>query len=74
MDEKLYASLFGEYDFVSKDHLDLFLQNMTKDISIHCLVNAIKTAHNRGAFTIGETELISKSIRVLVDNNQQDIE
>lgn len=72
MDEKLYASLFGEYDFVSKEHLDVFLQNMNKELSIHCLVNAIKTAHNRGAFTIGETELISKSIRVLVDNENEE--
>jgi hypothetical protein len=38
---------------------------MDKDHSIYYLVEAIKSAHRKGAFTIGETEVISKAIRTL---------
>jgi hypothetical protein len=38
---------------------------MDKDHSIYYLVEAVKAAHKRGSFTIGESEVISKAIRVL---------
>jgi hypothetical protein len=38
---------------------------MDKEHSIYYLVEAVKSAHKRGAFSIGESEIISKSIRVL---------
>jgi hypothetical protein len=41
---------------------------MDKEHSIYYLVEAVKCAHQRGAFSIGETEIISKSIRMLVND------
>jgi hypothetical protein len=38
---------------------------MDKEHSIYYLVEAVKSAHKKGAFTIGESEVISKSLRVL---------
>jgi len=63
--EELYGNLFGTINLLNEDHLDLILSTMTKDHSIYYLVEAVKSAHKRGAFTIGESEVISKSIRVL---------
>jgi hypothetical protein len=41
---------------------------MDKDHAIHYLVESVKSAHQRGAFTIGESEVISKAIRTLSKN------
>jgi hypothetical protein len=64
-EQELYGNLFGTINLLNEDHLDLILSTMTKDHSIYYLVEAVKSAHKRGAYTIGESEVISKSIRVL---------
>ena len=60
-----YGNLFGTIDLIREQHLDIILLSMDKDHSIYYLVEAVKSAHKRGAFTIGESEVISKAIRVL---------
>lgn len=65
MEEKSYAKLFNNFDFVSKEHLEIFLQTMDNNVATQTIVHAVKTAYERGAFTIGEVEVISKTIRVL---------
>jgi hypothetical protein len=60
-----YGNLFGTINLLTEDHLDMILSSMDKEHSIYYLVEAVKSAHSRGAFTIGESEIISKSIRVL---------
>jgi hypothetical protein len=60
-----YGNLFGSINLISEEHLDIILSTMDKDHSLYYLVEAVKSAHQRGAFTIGESEVISKSIRVL---------
>ena len=63
--EELYGNLFGTINLLNEDHLEIILTTMDKEHSIYYLVEAVKSAHKRGAFTIGESEIISKSIRVL---------
>jgi hypothetical protein len=41
---------------------------MDKEHAIYYLIESVKAAYKRGAFTIGETEVISKSIRVISSN------
>lgn len=65
MEQKSYAKLFNNFDFVSKEHLEMFLQTMDNNVATQTIVHAVKTAYERGAFTIGEVEVISKTIRVL---------
>lgn len=71
MDTKKYADIFGEYEFLSKDHLDLFIHTMNEDTAIHCLISAVKSAYDRGAYTIGEVELISRGIRILAEPKEK---
>lgn len=62
---EIYGNLFGTITLLTEEHLDVLLASMDKNHSIYYLVEAVKAAHKRGAFTIGESEIISKSIRVL---------
>ena len=64
-ENKLFGTLFSSIDLKSEEHLDIILSTMDKDHSIYYLVEAIKSAHRKGAFTLGETEVISKAIRTL---------
>ena len=64
-ENKLFGTLFSSIDLKSEEHLDIILSTMDKDHAIYYLVEAIKSAHRKGAFTIGETEVISKAIRTL---------
>lgn len=61
-----YGKLFGSIDLLSEEHLELILSEMTNDHALYYLIESVKAAHKRNAFTIGETEVISKSIRILL--------
>ena len=62
---KKYGNLFGSVDLLTKEHLDMILQSMNTDQALFFLVEAIKLAYKNNVYTIGEVEVISKSIRVL---------
>jgi len=64
---KKYGNLFGSVDLLTKEHLDVILQSMSSDQALFFLVEAIKLAYKNNVYTIGEVEVISKSIRVLTD-------
>jgi hypothetical protein len=63
--KELFGSLFGTIDLLNEDHLEVILSTMDKDNSLYYLIESIKAAHKRGAFTIGEIEVISKAIRTV---------
>jgi hypothetical protein len=64
-ENKIYGNLFGEINLISEDHLEAILSTMDKEHAIYYLVESVKAAYKRNAFTIGETEVISKSIRII---------
>lgn len=64
---KKYGNLFGSVDLLTKEHLDMILQSMNTDQALFFLVESIKLAYKNNVYTIGEVEVISKSIRVLTD-------
>ena len=59
---ELFGNLFGTINLLSEEHLDAILMSMNKDLALYYLV---ESAHKRGSFTIGESEVISKAIRTL---------
>lgn len=63
-------SLLGSLRFTSEEHLELFLQTIDKNSAIYCLVEAVKYCNSRGAFTLGEAELLAKAIRALSKEDQ----
>ena len=64
-ESKLYGNLFGIIELLNEEHLDASLTTMDKEHSLFYIIEAVKSAHKRGAFTIGETEVISKAIRTI---------
>lgn len=70
MEEKneIFGNLFGSINLLNENHLEIILSTMDQNTAIYYLIESVKSAHKKGAFTIGETEVISKSIRVLLRN------
>lgn len=62
---KIYGNLFGTINLLTEDHIDVILSTIDREHAIYYLVESVKAAHSRGAFTIGEVEVISKAIRTL---------
>lgn len=64
-EKKLFGKLFNSIDLTSEEHLDLILQTMNKDNAFYVLTQAVKFAYQSGIYSMGEVEVISKSIRTL---------
>jgi len=65
MEEEIFGSLFDTIKLENESHLEAILQTMDKTTSIYIITQAISYAYRRGAFSLGEAEVISKSLRVL---------
>jgi hypothetical protein len=39
---------------------------MDSETALYYIIESVKSAHRKGAYSIGETEVISKAIRVLI--------
>jgi hypothetical protein len=61
-----YGNLFGTIDLLSEEHLELILGAMDKEHALYYLIESVKSAHSKGVFSIGESEVISKAIRTLI--------
>jgi hypothetical protein len=70
--EETYGKLFGTIDLINENHLDLILTTMDTEHAVIFLIESVKSAYNKGAYTIGETEVISKAIRVLTRLNKEE--
>jgi hypothetical protein len=64
-EQKIFGKLFNSIPLLSEDHLDVLLQTMDKDSSLYVLIQAVKYGHESGVYSLGESEVISKCIRIL---------
>lgn len=62
-EEKPFGKLFNSIEIKSEEHLELILQNMTKENAAFIMIQAIKFAYQSGVYSIGESEVLSKCIR-----------
>jgi hypothetical protein len=58
-------TLFDTINYRNASELNRFIDEMNVDQALFCLVRATRYAHNKGLFDIEESEVISKSIRLL---------
>lgn len=66
MEEKeIYGTLFNSVPLLTDNHLQTLLDVMDKEQALYMLVQAVKHAYHNGVYSLGESEIISKSIRVL---------
>jgi len=59
------AILFGRLEISTEEQLETILNTMNTDVATVFLIHAVKHAYERGVYNIGETEVISKCIRIL---------
>ena len=64
-EEKLYGKLFGTIPLYNDDHMDMLLNTMTKDNAIYYLTQAVKLGYESQLYSLGEAEVLSRSIRLL---------
>lgn len=65
MEEKeIYGTLFNSVPLLTDNHLQTLLDVMDKEQALYMLVQAVKHAYHNGVYSLGESEIISKSIRV----------
>ena len=57
--------IFDTIKYQNNDDLGRFLEKMTPDQALYCLIQAAKCGFTRGVFSIEETEVLSKSIRLI---------
>jgi hypothetical protein len=62
---QLYGNLFNSIPIQSEEHLEILLNTMDEKNAIFILVQAVNYAHQNGLYTLGESEVLSKSIRYL---------
>jgi hypothetical protein len=67
---KPLGTLYNSINYSTTEDFDNFIDNLTDSQALFCLIEASKMAHNRNIFTIEESELLSKSIRMLKKNNE----
>jgi hypothetical protein len=65
-ENEIFGNLFGSINLLSEDHLEIILSTMDNDTANYYLIEAIKSAYKKGAFSIGESEVISKAIRIVL--------
>ena len=57
--------LFDSINYSSNEQLNSFLDNLTREQAIYCLIEACKSAYSRGSFRLDESEAISRALRVI---------
>lgn len=65
------GTLFNVINYNNVADLDKFVTDLTPDQALYCVVQAARAAHQRNAYGIEESEVISKAIRVLTTPPEQ---
>lgn len=63
--------IFDILNYSSNEEFDQILNNLGHEQSLFFMTLAIKSAYNRNTFSMEESELISKCLRVLQTPNQE---
>lgn len=64
-EQKPIGTLFNVINYNNVGDLDRFIQNLTQDQALYCVIQAARAGHQRNAYGMEESEVISKAIRVL---------
>jgi len=64
-EQELYGKLFNVIPLTDETHIDAMLSTMDKNLAIYYLTHAVNYAYHNGIYSLGESEIISKSIRLL---------
>ncbi len=71
-EQQLFGKLFDTIPLLTEDHLDVLLQSMDKDNASYILIQAVKKAYHDGVYSLGESEVVSRAIRVISKQEVKD--
>jgi tRNA(Leu) C34 or U34 (ribose-2'-O)-methylase TrmL len=57
--------IFDSINYYKLEDLDKFIESMNQDQALYCIVQAAQSAYKRNAFNLAESEVLSKAIRKL---------
>ena len=69
---ELFGKLFESIPLHTEEHLNAVLDTITKEHAIYYLTQAVKYAYQAGIYSLGECEVISKSIRIVNKKEKED--
>jgi len=58
-------NVFNAIFYNTDSELDMFIMNLNNEQALFCLIEACKKSYERGTFNMIESEIVSKSIRIL---------
>jgi hypothetical protein len=70
-EKQLFGKLFNSIPLYTENHLETLLDTLDKERSIFLLIQAVKYAYHSNIYSIGESEVISKCIRVLSKSQEE---
>jgi|688.fasta_scaffold254746_2 hypothetical protein len=70
-ENQILTKLFGTIPISDESHLEVLLNQMSKDDALYILIQSVKYSYHQGIFSIGETEVMSKALRILTRENEE---
>ena len=65
MENKNYGTIFNDINLMSEEHLQAIIDTLDQNSAKFFLIKGITSSFQRGVFTMGEVEILSKSIRLV---------
>lgn len=62
---QIYGKLFNVIPLMDENHIDVLLDTMDNDTAVYYLTHAVNLAFHNGVYSLGESEILSKAIRLL---------
>ena len=59
------GTLFNSIEYKSSDGLNDFISNLTDEQAKLCLIESVKYSFLKGVYSLEESEVLSKSLRIL---------
>lgn len=59
-----FGIIFGDISYESEEHLESIMNNMEYQQAVFFITKAIEFSHRSGIYSLTESEIISKSLRV----------
>jgi hypothetical protein len=66
--------LFGNVSYYSEEHLNAIINDMEYEQSLFFIVRAVEFSYNSGIYSLTESEIISKSLRIFLQKNNKNDE
>jgi hypothetical protein len=65
------GNLFERIEYFDLDKLDSFITNLNYEQSIFCIKVALELAYKSNIYTLEESEVVSKALRIISTHNPQ---